>query len=149
MFNFLSQLLQMMRFVTFVLAGMAVSLHVFSQEVTIEKSASYPGGMGKFYQYVDSELKYPRSFRKKKLKGRVIVSFIVNDNGSIADESVRALPKNEIDPGLMSRDMLLTDKEFQDEAIRIMRNCPDWIPAEQKKKPVMQLFTMPILFKGP
>ncbi len=120
-----------------------------SQEVftLIEESASFPGGMAKLYRYLGENQKYPKAARKKKISGRVYVEFVINKDGSIDKESVRTVPEEELKGYGLPPATIITDEECQQEAMRLIKECPNWLPAMQKHKPVKQRFTLPILFK--
>ena len=82
--------------------------------------AEFPGGLSKFTDYLIAETKYPEAELKKGLEGKVIVSFIVEKDGTISEVEV----KEGISPAL--------DKE----AIRVIRNSPNWIPGKENGIPV-------------
>lgn len=82
--------------------------------------AEFPGGLSKFTNYLIAETKYPEAELKEGLEGRVIVSFVVEKDGSITEVEV----KEGISPAL--------DKE----AIRVISNSPNWIPGKQNGIPV-------------
>lgn len=82
--------------------------------------AEFPGGLSKFTDYLIAETKYPEAELKKGLEGKVIVSFIVEKDGAISEVEV----KEGISPAL--------DKE----AIRVIRNSPNWIPGKENGIPV-------------
>ena len=66
-----------------------------------------------------------------KISGRVIVTFVVNTDGSIDDAKI----EKSMDPAL--------DKE----AIRVVSSMPNWIPGRQKGMPVRVKYTLPITFR--
>ncbi len=99
----------------------------------IEKSAQFPGGMGKLYMYIDKNLKYPKDARRESISGKVFVEFVINRDGSIDDTTVKVVQ------GL--------NESCNNEAIRLIKECPDWIPATIKDQPVKQRFVIPIMFK--
>ncbi|MCW3120941.1 MAG: TonB-dependent receptor [Flavipsychrobacter sp.] len=82
-------------------------------------------------KYLGQNIKYPENARKKGIQGRVIVRFIVNENGAVSDASV----VNAADPELAA------------EALRVISAMPPWTPAEQKGQKVAVYFTQPISFK--
>lgn len=110
---------------------------------TIDKSASFPGGMAKLYQYFKENLKYPRAAKKANVEGRVYVEFIVNPDGSVDDGSVKISPLEET----ARFGPVLIDEDCQKEAVRLMKACPNWNPAMQRDKPVPQKFAIPVIFK--
>ena len=99
--------------------------------VVVEKTAEYPGGFPAMIKYFSDELKYPKNARKQKKQGEVIVSFVVNKDGSITDVHV----KKGFDP------------ECDEEALRLVRGFPTWQPGEQNGKPVRSRFQMPVRFR--
>ena len=96
----------------------------------VEKSAQFKGGMGEFVRWLQANLTYPDEARKMGVMGKVFVQFVVNSDGSVSDVKVIkgiGLGCNE-------------------EALRIMNMCPDWIPAQQRGIAVRQMLVIPITF---
>lgn len=116
--------------------------------LVVEKSAEFPGGMAKFYQYLSKSINFPKSARKAKVDGKVYVEFVINVDGSVDSSSVRALAANEKLPtGMTVPHDALDNKDCQAEAIRVIKNLPKWIPGTQNEKPVRLLMIVPIIFK--
>jgi protein TonB len=82
-------------------------------------------------QYLGDNTHYPDSAMVHKIEGRVIVKFIVNEDGNITDTRV--------EKGV--------SKELDEEAIRVVKNMPQWKPGIQNGKPVKVYYTLPIVFK--
>ncbi len=81
--------------------------------------------------YLSKTIKYPEEAQKSAIDGRVIIKFVVNEDGSISNaEVIRTL-----DP--------YCDKE----AIRVINNMPIWKPGKQNGKAVKVYFTLPITFR--
>ncbi|MBX2969975.1 MAG: energy transducer TonB [Cyclobacteriaceae bacterium] len=98
----------------------------------VENPALFPGGFGKFKEYVDSNLIYPRNSEKKVISGKVFVEFVINKDGSIDDFSIKVVR------GL---------NEYCDrEAVRLMKECPDWTPGTIKGQQVKQKYVVGITF---
>lgn len=97
----------------------------------VEQQASYPGGLTSFYDYLRSNMKYPEEARKRGVEGRVFVQFIVEKDGSLSDLKV----VKGIDPAC--------DKE----ALRVVKNSPNWLPGTIKGNPVRQKMIQNIMFK--
>jgi protein TonB len=91
----------------------------------IEVKPEFPGGMDKFYGYVQKNYRAPE---EEGLKGKVYVTFVVEKDGSLTDIKVL----RDIGYG--------TGKE----AIRILNKCPRWNPGVQNGKPVRVLYSLPI-----
>lgn len=96
----------------------------------VEQSAMFPGGMGAFGHYLGNNIRYPQEAREKRLQGKVLVSFIVEKDGSLSD--VRAL--RDIGGGL------------GDEAVRVIEKSPKWSPGIQNGNLVRQRVTTPVSF---
>ena len=97
----------------------------------VEQIPEFPGGMGAFIKWLSANLKYPESAKNRKIQGKVVVSFIVNKDGSISDEKIM----KGINP--------LLDHE----ALRVIKLMPKWKPGVENDKPCRTLFAIPIVFK--
>ncbi len=96
----------------------------------VEVAPEFPGGEEARMKFLRDNIVYPIEARKKGIKGRVVLSFIVEKNGSITNIEV-----------LKSAHKLLDE-----EAIRVTKLMPAWKPAMQKDKPVSIKYSMPITF---
>lgn len=102
--------------------------HIFT---VVEKMPQFPGGDAALLKFVNGSIKYPVIAQENGIQGRVVISFVVNRDGSVVDaEIVRG-----VDPSL--------DKE----ALRVVNTMPKWSPGEQRGKPVRVKYTMPIQFR--
>lgn len=97
----------------------------------VEQLPEFPGGMSRFVTWLSHNLHYPEPAREQKVQGRVIVSFIVNKDGTIADAKVARSASPLLD----------------EEAMRVIRTMPKWKPGTQDGKPCRTMFTIPIIFK--
>jgi len=91
----------------------------------------YPGGRKELLKYMEENMRYPDSMRDLDMEGEVVVEFYVERNGVISGVSV----------------VKSVSKEFDDEAIRLTRNMPRWIPGRKNGALVRYKMTMPINFK--
>jgi TonB family protein len=98
-------------------------------------SAHFPGGMEKFEEYIANSLIYPKEAEKNRISGKVYVEIVINKDGSIDDATVKVVR------GLI--------KPCDDEAIRLMRQCPDWTLAKVRGQPVKQRMIIPVRFALP
>jgi protein TonB len=91
----------------------------------IEVKPEFKGGLNKFYEYISKNYRTPEV---PGLKGKLLISFVVEKDGSIADIKV------------------LKDIGYgtAEEAIRLLKNCPKWTPAEQQGKKVRCSFMLPL-----
>ena len=97
----------------------------------VEEMPQFPGGMGEAMRFLAKNIKYPVESQKAKIEGRVIVQFVVKENGKVADIKV----------------MRGVSPELDAEAIRVVGLMPDWIPGKQRGQAVDVKFTMPIMFR--
>ena len=98
---------------------------------SVEKEASYPGGEEALINFLSKSLKYPQLAKEIGTKGKVVVGFIVEKDGSITDIK-------------LIRDI---GAGCGQEAKRVVSLMPKWIPAQQKGKTVRQQFFLPITFQ--
>ena len=97
----------------------------------VEEKASYVGGKTAFMEYLRKNLTYPQKALDANIQGSVILTFIVNKDGSISD--IRVV--RSVDPDI--------DKE----AVRLVKGMKNWNPGKVHNKPVRSKYTLPILFK--
>lgn len=107
----------------------STKVEVFSP---VEVPADFPGGLNKFFKYIDKNMQHKDIFEKQGFRGRVMIQFVIDKDGSIEKESVQVI--NGI------------NKLCDDEAIRLIKNSPNWIPAEQNGKKVKMRMMLPITF---
>ncbi len=96
----------------------------------VEQMPSFPGGQEALFAYLSKNIKYPVVAEENGVQGRVIVTFVVERDGSITDVKV----VKSVDPSL--------DKE----AARVVRAMPHWIPGKQNGSAVRVKFTVPVTF---
>ena len=108
-------------------AEMAEESQVF---MVVEQMPEFPGGEEALYKYLRANIKYPQSAKESGIQGRVFVTFIVEPDSSISD--VRVL--RGIGGGC------------DEEAIRVVKAMPKWIPGKQRGKPVRIQYNLPVQF---
>jgi TonB family protein len=82
-------------------------------------------------EYFATNMRYPEAARNNAVQGRVIMKFVVNEDGSLSDIQVL----RGIGAGC------------DDEATRLLKNMPRWKPGKQNGQPVKTYFTLPVQFK--
>lgn len=90
----------------------------------------FPGGQLMLMKYMADNIKYPASAVKAKKQGRVIVTFIVQKDGSVTHAKIA----KSIDP------------ELDAEALRVVKGMPKWTPGTQNGKPVSVRYMVPVKF---
>ena len=83
------------------------------------------------FEYLSKNIKYPADAEKKKVEGKVFVTFVVDSDGKITDVSLL----KKVFPSLDA------------EAIRVISAMPNWIPGRQKGQAVRVKYTVPIMFR--
>ena len=101
------------------------------------RKAEFPGGLVNLYRWIDRNMNYPEDAKAEKIEGRVVVSFIIKENGEIWNESIQVTEK--LHPSI--------DKE----AVRLLSESPMWVPARDSElgKAVPVRMTLPINFVIP
>ena len=108
----------------------STSLHAQTKKDKIEEP-QFPGGRTELLKYMDENMVHPEEMRRLGTEGEVIVKFFVEANGVISGVTV----------------MKSLTTEFDEEAKRLVRNMPYWIPGKKNGTPVRYQMTMPINFK--
>lgn len=96
-----------------------------------ETMPQFPGGMEAMMEFMNKNIKYPTDAVKKKIQGRVVVSFVVKKDGSI--DNIKVI--RSIYPSL------------DEEAVNVIKMMPKWIPGTQKGKAVNVKYCVPLSFK--
>ncbi len=97
----------------------------------VEQMPEFPGGTTELMKYLSQNLKYPKEAEAANEQGRVIVTFIVEPDGT--PTSARMVQS--VSP--------LLDAE----ALRVVQTMPKWTPGMQNGKTVRVKYTVPVSFK--
>jgi protein TonB len=85
---------------------------------------------GDINDYISKRITYPDAARNGGIDGKVLVRFVVNEDGSVTNATV----VRGIGGGC------------DEEALRIVRGMPHWKPGKQNGVPVKVYFTLPLAF---
>ncbi|HRN17130.1 MAG TPA: TonB family protein [Xylanibacter oryzae] len=114
-----------------------VPSHMLETVDVLPKNAKSPLFDGRydmtaFIMWIKNNLKYPKGYEEQNAK--VVVSFVIKEDGYIGDIKVISAPKNPI---------------FQRTVISLLKKCPRWKPAEQSDGRAINIrYTLPVAFKG-
>lgn len=97
----------------------------------VETMPQFPGGDSAVMEFIKNNLIYPENAKENGVQGKVIVSFVVETDGSISEVTV----VRGIDP------------ELDAEAIRLIKSMPKWAPGTQRGKPVRVKYQIPVRFQ--
>lgn len=98
---------------------------------TPEVMPSYPGDMTECYMFVARQMHYPEEAEEKGIEGRVLIRFVVEKDGRLTNFEVVESP----------------DPLLSNEALRVLKQMPKWIPAKNKGKDVRCRYSMPVMFR--
>ncbi len=97
----------------------------------VEQMPEFPGGSAELLDYLMENLKYPKDAEESKTEGRVIVTFVVDEEGRIVEPQVA----KGVSPSLDA------------EALRVVQSMPQWTPGRQSGKVVRVKYAVPINFQ--
>ena len=97
----------------------------------VEVMPSFPGGQSALMQYLGNNIQYPVEAQENGVQGRVIISFVVENDGGISHVKVA----KSADPAL--------DRE----AMRVVETMPKWIPGKQNGECVRVRYSVPVVFR--
>lgn len=96
----------------------------------VEEMPGFPGGEGEMYKFITTTIKYPEEAKELGIQGKVFVNFVVEPDGSISEvKLIRGIGGG-----------------CDEEAIRVVKSMPKWIPGKQRGVPVRVYFNLPIKF---
>lgn len=97
---------------------------------TEDPAAPY-GDLSNFRAWVQKNVKYPAEAFEKGIGGRVVLSFVVEKDGSVSDIEKLQAP----------------DASLWEEARRVIASSPKWKPGEQRGQIVRVKYTLPVDFR--
>ena len=97
----------------------------------VDEMPHFPDGMAGLMQYLSTNVRYPKDAKESGTQGRVIVSFIIEKDGSISNAKV-AKP---------------TYSSLDEEALRVVSNMPKWTPGKQNGQAVRVKYSVPVSFR--
>lgn len=97
----------------------------------VDKMPEFEGGMEKLMGFLGDNLTYPEECKAEGVEGTVFVSFIVDEQGKV----------------IVSRIKRGVHEAMDNEALRVVKMMPDWIPGEHENKKVKVEYNLPIRFK--
>jgi len=99
----------------------------------VEQMPSFPGGDAAMRAYIAAEMKYPADALHLTQVSTVVIQFVVSKTGEI------------INPSIMKSNA----ESMGQEALRIIKSMPAWVPGKQNGKAVPVRMTIPVVFKNP
>ena len=96
----------------------------------VEEMAQFPGGQTEMLKFIQENRQYPEAAKANDVHGKVMVTFIIERDGSLSDVKVMR--------GLGSG--------CDEEAIRVIQSMPKWKPGKQRGKEVRTSMILPVTF---
>ncbi|MGM9853267.1 MAG: energy transducer TonB [Muribaculaceae bacterium] len=97
----------------------------------VEQKPMFPGGEAAMYKWLGDQIQYPAAASEEGVQGRVVVQFIVEENGSISHVNVVRGKHPALDA----------------EALRVVKKMPKWNPGRNNGQPVRVIYNLPVTFK--
>lgn len=97
----------------------------------VEQKPSFPGGDAGMMKWLSSNVNYPAEAAKAGVSGKVTVQFVVEKDGSISNVNVVRGKHPALDA----------------EALRVVKNMPNWTPGRNGGVPVRVTYMVPINFR--
>ena len=100
--------------------------------IKVEKMPTFMGGdLNTFRKWVQERIKYPQIAQENGITGRVVLSFVVEKDGSLTNIQVLQSP----------------DRSLGEEASRVLATSPKWEPGQQSSQKVRVKYTLPVMFQ--
>lgn len=99
--------------------------------IVIEHEPEFPGGTNALLEFIHQNLRYPDTLQENTVLGRVTLMFSVEEDGSITDIQVMRSPHSDL----------------TQEAIRVLKLMPKWIPGTMNGKIVRMKYLLPFTFR--
>ncbi|MCX6246794.1 MAG: M56 family metallopeptidase [Bacteroidetes bacterium] len=97
----------------------------------VEQQPKFAGGDEAMIKFLSENITYPEAAKKAGVQGKVFLTFVVQANGAVTDVKVLR--------GIGSG--------CDEEAVRVVKMMPNWIPGQEKGKNVAVQFNIPINFR--
>lgn len=91
----------------------------------------FPGGEQALMRWISEHLRYPAIAKENNIQGRVVVGMTITKTGKPTDFKI----------------VRSKDPDLDKEAIRVLKNLPDFIPGTIKGIPVNVAYNIPITFR--
>lgn len=97
----------------------------------IDEKPTFKGGdANTFATWVNTMLVYPAEAKENGMQGRVVLQFVIEKDGSVADVKVLRGAHPSLDA----------------EAVRVVSSSPKWTPGKMNGKAVRVTYTFPVIF---
>ncbi len=98
----------------------------------VEEDPEYPGGLEALKKFLAQNVVYPSKAIEKGFNGKCIVQFTISETGVPSDFVVKKGVPN--------------CPECDEEALRVLKLMPNWIPGKRNGKPAKTYYSLPVKF---
>jgi TonB family protein len=124
-------------FLTLFIVFVAVTVNAQSDTSAIylatDKAPEFPGGTGAFASFLAKTVRYPIKSRTRGKDGKVLVTFVIEKDGSVTNSKILRAVADDIDA----------------EVLRVVNLSPKWNPGIVNGAPVRTQYTFPVNFARP
>ncbi len=105
---------------------------IANDSCSTREEADFPGGREGLVHFLQTAIRIPSVAEELAIKGKVYLEFLILQDGSISAIHVKkGIPDC---------------PECDAESIRVLAYMPNWIPATCEGKPVISIYTLPIVY---
>jgi TonB family protein len=97
----------------------------------VDMMPEYMGGISALKNYLIANIRYPAKARKKNIQGKVVVKFVIDEDGNVVNSQI----------------IKSVDKTLDEEALRVIKSMSKWKPGMLNGKPVKVYYTLPVSFR--
>jgi TonB family protein len=96
----------------------------------VQQNPEFPGGPDSLFNFLSNNLKYPRHAKLEGVHGRVYVGFLIDKTGKLKNHRI----------------LNGVTEELNEEAMRVVKEMPDWKPGTRAGENVDVQYVLPIDF---
>lgn len=109
----------------------AAGLPATPDSLVLNRAPQFPGGDAALLRFISTHLHYPALASRNRMEGKVLVSFWVDERGHAYGFGVL----KGLGAGL------------DEEALRVLKEMPDWAPALVEGVPTLMQLRIPVVFR--
>ena len=98
----------------------------------VDTFAKYEGGQSALMRDIASLLHYPENAKAHGIEGRVVLQFVIDENGNVDEHTIKVLRS--------------AGSQLDNEAIWVIKHLRQFQPAKKEGQPVKSYFVLPIVF---
>ncbi len=115
----------------------------------------FPGGNDELSMYIFKNMKYTPNILTYGVSGRVTVSFVVGDDGTLKDIKAKNVDRVTVAPWAtekfssedMEKGKAAAMEDMKKEAVRVVTSMPKWTPGKHDGKNVEVNYSLPVTFR--